>query len=195
MEHYTVHLTVEDESGQPVPSAAVEVLQGEEVVIVRIELDGHYPVFQVIELGAAEHSTTTLTLVESGGFFQVYATDPPNLGDLCADDTVITHCCEGTLADLLTARLTNLGDFWAIRVYGEAAALDGGGTVNLGLFSAGLSAAIFQELMFGAAGIMPADVVEFCFKPSTWARRTTTCPACRSATWWSRLPTTTTRSS
>ena len=162
--NYNVHLTVLDEAGSPVPGADVSLFQGESAALVWIELAGYYPLFQVIELAGETSYTFTLTLIESGGYFQIFPTDPANIVTLFADASVTAHCFEGTLEDVLAAGMTSIGGYMAIRIYGEAAGLgDDDSIVNLGLFTSGIDIAIFQELMFGAASIMPGDVVQFCF--------------------------------
>ncbi|MDP2359425.1 MAG: hypothetical protein Q8O14_01545 [bacterium] len=163
LENYTVNITVMNEQSQPVQGAAVDVFQGEDVALVWIELAGYYPIFQVINLGSQSTYTFNLTLIQSGGYFQVYNSDPPNITALFGDGAVTAHCFQGTMEDLLGAGVTTLGNFWAIRIYGQAAALGGGGVVNLGLFANGLNSVIFQELMFSAASIMSGDIVQFCF--------------------------------
>jgi hypothetical protein len=128
-----------------------------------IELAGYYPLFQVIPLGAEENYTFNLTLLEAGAFFQTFEVDPPHITHLFADASVTAHCYEGTLGDIYSAGLTTLGDYWALRIYGEAAALGDPGIVNLGLFTYGLSEAYFEQLMFGSTSIYGGDVVQYCF--------------------------------
>jgi hypothetical protein len=160
--NYAVHLTVQDEGGAPVPGAAVSLFQGQSTALVWIQQAGYYPLFRVLDLGGQSSYTFTLTMVGAGGYFQILSADPDHIGDLFSDHAVTPHCYQGTLADILSAGMTTFDGYLAIRVIGEAAALGGGGVVNLGLFTAGINEAIFQELMFGATSIMAGDVVQFC---------------------------------
>jgi|GEM_PF-2775206 len=163
LQNYTVNLTVLNEAGTPVSGASAEVLQGEGTALLWVELAGYYPAFEVLPLNSQNSRNSTLHLLPAGGYFNILEADPAHLTDLLADGSVTAHCFQGTLADILQAGQTALGGFWSVRVAGEAAALGGGGVVNLSLFTSGIDAAIFQELMFGAASIMAEDVVGFCF--------------------------------
>ncbi len=163
LENYNVAVTVLNEANRPVTGAAVDVFQGESFALLWVELLGYYPVFQVLELGTQELFTVNLTLIESGGFFQTFEADPAHISQLFADGSVTPHCFEGTLGEIYNAANTTLGAFWAVRVYGEAAALGDPGIVNLGMFSEGLSEGYFEQLMFGSASIYEGDVVQYCF--------------------------------
>lgn len=162
LQNYTVNLTVLNDAGTPVTGASAEVLQGEDAALLWVELAGYYPAFEILPLNTQSTRNSTLHLIPAGGYFYLYDADPENLTHLLTDGSVTAHCFEGTLADVLAAGQSELGGFWSVRVAGEAAALGGGDVVNLSLFTNGLNAAIFQELMFGASSIMPEDVVSFC---------------------------------
>jgi len=163
LENYNVAVTVLNEANTPVTGASVDVFQGEQYALLWVELAGYYPIFQVLELGEQNLYTVNLTLIESGGFFQIFAADPPHIAHLFTDGSVTAHCFEGTLSDMYDAAATTLGGYWAIRVSGEAAALGDPGIVNLGLFTYGLDVAYFEQLMFGAASLYEGDTFSFCF--------------------------------
>lgn len=163
LENYNVAVTVLNEANTPVTGADVDVFQGESYALLWVELAGYYPIFQVLQLGEQELYTINLTLIESGGFFQIFEADPPHIAHLFTDGSVTAHCFEGTLSDMYDAAATTLGGYWAIRVSGEAAALGDPGIVNLGLFTYGLDVAYFEQLMFGAASLYEGDTFSFCF--------------------------------
>jgi hypothetical protein len=163
LENYNVAVTVLSEGDAPVTGADVDVFQGESYALLWVELAGYYPIFQVLQLGEQELYTVNLTLIESGGFFQIFNADPPHIAHLFTDGSVTPHCFEGTLSDMYNAAATTLGGYWAIRVSGEAAALGDPGIVNLGLFTNGLSVEYFEQLMFSAASLYEGDTFQFCF--------------------------------
>ena len=162
LENYNVAITVLNEANTPVSGASVDLFQGEAYSLLWVELAGYYPVFRILQLGSQELYTINLTLIESGGFFQIFEADPPHIAHLFTDGSVTAHCFEGTLSDMYNAADTALGGYWAIRVSGEAAALGDPGIVNLGLFTYGLSVEYFEQLMFAAASLYQGDVVQFC---------------------------------
>ena len=162
LQHYTVNLTVLNEAGTPVSGASAEVLQGEDTALLWVELAGYYPAFEVLPLNSQTTRNSTLHLIPTGGFFQIYETDPSHIADLLGDGSVTAHCYEGTLSNILDTGMSTLGGFWSVRVTGEAAALGEAGIVNLSLFTSGINAPIFEELMFGAATIMTEDVLQYC---------------------------------
>lgn len=162
LENYDVAITVLNEANTPVTGASVDLFQGEAYSLLWVELAGYYPVFRILQLGSQELYTINLTLIGSGGFFNILEEDPPHIASLFNDGSVTPHCFEGTLADMYAAATTTLGGYWAIRVSGEAAALGDPGIVNLGLFTYGLSVEFFEQLMFAAASLYQGDVVQFC---------------------------------